>query len=87
MGWISDNAERHPHPVALKTPNAWGFHDMHGNVWEWTTTSFDAGNLYVLKGGSWQGGSVPSSIKYRISYHPPYRGQTLGLRLFADKLE
>ncbi|HEX7898432.1 MAG TPA: SUMF1/EgtB/PvdO family nonheme iron enzyme [Planctomycetota bacterium] len=62
--WYGANAEKRTHPVATKRPNAFGLHDMHGNVAEWCDDVYakDAyakggppadGERYVLRGGSW----------------------------------
>jgi formylglycine-generating enzyme required for sulfatase activity len=43
--WHAGNSGDKVNKIGSKTPNAWGLHDMRGNVSEWCLDSF-SGNVY-----------------------------------------
>jgi formylglycine-generating enzyme required for sulfatase activity len=55
MAWHKGNSAERTNPVGLKKPNAWGLHDMHGNVWEWCVDNWYASYANAPVDGSQRG--------------------------------
>lgn len=84
IGWYHDNSGGHVHDVATRQPNAWGFHDMIGNVWEWCWDVYDPvvyGPYRVFRGGGWNDPPRGCRASCRRKSHPTFRVDDLGFRL------
>jgi formylglycine-generating enzyme required for sulfatase activity len=99
--WYRQNSDGKTQPVAKKKANAFGLHDMYGNVYEWVEDPWHDnyngaptdGSAWlqgdnsrrVVRGGSWD--DFPQNLRaaFRPSGSPPATGSTASVSVWPER--
>ena len=101
LAWYKENSQGKTQAMGQKQPNAWGFYDFSGSVFEWCSDWYDPnyytyspktnpqgpeqGQYKVLRGGAWDYPASSCRLSYRFNGKPQDRGANGGFRLAKDE--
>jgi len=95
VAWFENNSDDRPHPVGQKAPNAYGLHDMLGNVYEWVLDRYynkydDTTDVVeeplasnasaVARGGAWHSEAKDVRVSNRFGVPADYADANVGVR-------